>query len=108
MSDIPMAEARDNLAEVVNRVAFAKERVILSRRGKEIAAIVPLVDMRLLEKIEDLLDLEEARAALEEARSEGTIPWEKIKAELASSSAAEGGRVRASRRTVPINRNILQ
>ena len=82
MSEVPLAVARDNLAEIINRVAFGKERVVLSRRGKQVAAIVPLEDVRLLKKLEGHFDLEEARAALEEVASEGAIPWEKIKAKL--------------------------
>jgi len=82
MSEVPIAEARDNFAELVNRAAFGKERVVLSRRGREVAAIVPLEDLALLETLEDLVDLDEARAALEEATSEGTVPWQDIKSRL--------------------------
>ncbi len=47
--------------------------------GKELAAVVPIEDVKLLEELEDRLDLEVAREALKE---EGTIAWEKVKAEL--------------------------
>jgi prevent-host-death family protein len=67
---------------VINRAAFGKERVVLTRRGKEVAAVVPIEDVKLLEELEDRIDLEEARAALAETKSKGTIPWEKIKADL--------------------------
>jgi len=50
------------------------------------AAVIPMDDLELLEKViaklEDLIDLEEAKAALEEAEEKGTIPWEELKAEL--------------------------
>lgn len=48
------------------------------------AALVPIEDMRFLEELEDRLDLEEARAALTEAKAdpERPIPWEKLKTEL--------------------------
>ena len=82
MSEIPIAEARDRLAELVNRAAFGKERIVLSRRGREIAAIVPLEDVELLARLDDLRDLEEGRAALEEATSDGTVPWQEIKSRL--------------------------
>ncbi len=52
---------------------------MLTRRGKELAAVVPIEDVKLLEELEDRLDFETAREALKE---EGTIPWEKVKAEL--------------------------
>ena len=60
-----------------------KERVILARRGKAVAAIVSLEDVELLEALEDKIDgLENARAALIEAEKEGTVSWEEFKKEL--------------------------
>jgi prevent-host-death family protein len=79
---ISTVKAREQLSTVINRAAFGKERVVLTRRGKEVAAVVPIEDVKLLEELEDRIDLEEARAALAEAKSKGTIPWEKIKANL--------------------------
>ena len=79
MSKVSTVEARDQLSTIINRVAFGKERVVLTRRGKELAAVVPIEDVRLLEELEDRLDLEAAREALKE---EGTISWEEVKAEL--------------------------
>jgi prevent-host-death family protein len=79
---ISTVRAREQLSTVINRAAFGKERVVLTRRGKEVAAVVPIEDVKLLEELEDRIDLEEARAALAEAKSKGTIPWEKIKADL--------------------------
>ena len=78
------AEARGKLALIIQKAAVEKERIILTRRGKELAALVPIEDMRFLEELEDRLDLEEARAALAEAKAdpERPIPWEELKAEL--------------------------
>ncbi|MBI4480533.1 MAG: type II toxin-antitoxin system Phd/YefM family antitoxin [Acidobacteria bacterium] len=82
MTRISASKARSDLAEVLNRVAYKGERVLLHRRGKNVAAVVPIEDFALLEKLEDRIDLEDARAALAEVRKKGTIPWEKIKSEL--------------------------
>ena len=79
---ISTVKAREQLSTVINRTAFGKERIVLTRRGKEVAAVVPIEDVKLLEELEDRIDLEEARAALVETKSKGTIPWEKIKADL--------------------------
>ena len=45
---------------------------------------MPIEDVRLLEELEDRLDLEEARGALAEAKADTTPPiaWEKLKADL--------------------------
>ncbi|MDO8136858.1 MAG: type II toxin-antitoxin system Phd/YefM family antitoxin [Candidatus Brocadiales bacterium] len=82
MTTITAGKAREKFSELVSRVGYAKERVAVTRRGKTIAAIVPIEDMELLEKLEDRIDLEDARTALAEARKKGTIPWKKVKAEL--------------------------
>jgi prevent-host-death family protein len=64
--------ARDKFAEVLNRAAFGKERVVLTRRGKPLVAVVPIEDVELLEAIEDRTDAEEARAALAAWWAEGS------------------------------------
>jgi prevent-host-death family protein len=79
---ISAVDARDHFAEVVNRIAYGKERLILTRHGKELVAMVPVEDLELLERLEDAIDLEEARKALEEVEQEGTTPWSEIKQRL--------------------------
>jgi prevent-host-death family protein len=82
MGQVNTVDARAQFSEIINRAAFGKERVKLTRRGKEIVAVVPIEDVKLLEALEDKIDLEEARAALAEAKKKGTVSWEKIKKEL--------------------------
>jgi prevent-host-death family protein len=82
MGQVNTVDARAQFSEIINRAAFGKERVTLTRRGKEIVAVVPIEDVKLLEALEDKIDLEEARAALAEAKKKGTVSWEKIKKEL--------------------------
>ena len=79
---VSAVQVRKRLAEVIDRAAFGKERVILARRGKAVAAIVSLEDVELLEALEDRIDLENARAALTEAEKEGTVSWEEFKRAL--------------------------
>jgi prevent-host-death family protein len=79
---VSTVKAREQLSTVINRAAFGKERVVLTRRGKEIVAVVPIEDLRFLEELENRIDLDEARAALTEAKRKGTISWERIKADL--------------------------
>jgi hypothetical protein len=55
------------------------ERVIVHRGKKPVAAVVPIEDLDLLEKIEDEIDIAAAREALKEP---GTIPWETVKKKL--------------------------
>jgi prevent-host-death family protein len=82
MAGITTVEARDQFSEIVNRAAYGKERVVITRRGKDLVAVVPIEDVQLLEELEDRIDLEEARAALAEAGEVGTIPLADVKARL--------------------------
>ena len=82
MATVTAEKARNQFSELVNRAGYGKERIAVTRRGKAVAAVVPIEDMELLEKLEDKIDLEDAHKALAEAKKRGTIPWEKIKAEL--------------------------
>ena len=71
---------------MLNRAAYAKERTIVSRRGKELAAVIPIEDLELLDRLAqeemDRLDIEAARAALAEAKVKGTISLAKAKKRL--------------------------
>ena len=71
MAHLPSSKAREGFADTINRVAFGKERVVLRRRGKEVAAVVSMEDLRLLEDLEDRIDLADARAALAETKKKG-------------------------------------
>ena len=63
---ISTAEARKNFADIVNRVAYGKEPIVLTRRGKKIAALVSMDELELLQQIEDYIDIVEAKKALAE------------------------------------------
>jgi len=77
---LPATKAREQFADIINRVTYRGERVVLERRGKSVAALVPVQDLELLEALEDKLDVAAARAALAERGP--NIPWSKLKAEL--------------------------
>jgi len=70
-SAVTAANARDNLSELINRAAYGKERVVLTRRGKALAALVPVEDMKLLEALEDQADAAEANRRLKAWRKSG-------------------------------------
>jgi len=52
-----VTQARDELADLVNRVAYGDERVVLTRHGKPVAALVSAADLAVLQ------DREQAAAA---------------------------------------------
>jgi len=79
---VTTAAARKNFSDLINRVAYGKDRVVLTRRNKPLVAVVPIEDIALIEEIEDREDLKAARAAMRDIRRNGTVPWTRIKKEL--------------------------
>ena len=67
---------------MINRSAYGKERVVLTRRGKGVVAMVPIEDLKFLEAIEDRLDLEDVEKALADPENKKAIPWDKVKKDL--------------------------
>ena len=84
MARITNREANQAFTRTLNRVASKRERIIVRRNGKNVAAIVPMEDLAALEKLEDRRDLRAAKKALAEAKKKGEkpIPWAKAKKEL--------------------------
>lgn len=85
------AEVRENLAEVINRVAYGGERIMLTRHGKVLAAMVPVEDLEALEAHEDYLDQQAAEEAWQEYREKGATPIEEVQRRLEERIAREGG-----------------
>ncbi|MGQ0663614.1 MAG: type II toxin-antitoxin system Phd/YefM family antitoxin [Pseudomonadota bacterium] len=81
---IPANEARDYFADLLGRAQHGKERVVISRHGKPVAALVPLKDLKLLEEIDDRLDAEEGRATLAKWKRAGrkSTPLDRVIREL--------------------------
>ncbi len=65
---ISTADARKNFADIVNKVAYGSEPVVLTRRGREVAALVSMRELELLRQIEDRMDIEDAEKALADPR----------------------------------------
>ncbi len=84
MIRLASGKVREDFAETVNRVAYGGERIVLHRRGKDLAAMIPIEDLALLEELEDRLDVEEAEKILAQAKAKGEkpIPWERAKKKL--------------------------
>lgn len=81
-TSINTIEAKEQFSDLINRVSHNNERIILTRRDKEIAAIVPIEDLLILLKSQNKSDLEEATEALKQTRELGSITWDDLKEEL--------------------------
>ena len=75
MPTISEVAARATFADLVSRVAYGRERVMVTRRGERVAALVPAEDIALLELLEFELDLSQAREALADPENAQVIDW---------------------------------
>ncbi|HEY2158238.1 MAG TPA: type II toxin-antitoxin system Phd/YefM family antitoxin [Isosphaeraceae bacterium] len=79
-----VVELKQSLGEILNRAEYAGERFVIHRRGKDAAAVIPVEDLRLLEKLvrelEDRIDMEAVTAAREESGE--PIPFEEVRRRL--------------------------
>ncbi len=80
MEHVLTSEARKNFMDLVNRVHYGGERIVLRRRNKDVAALVSPEDLALLEALEDKMDIEDAKKAL--ARGGKSIPLAEVKKKL--------------------------
>jgi prevent-host-death family protein len=59
-------EARANLQEIINRVEYGKERILIARHGKAVVAVIGLEDLKRLEALEDASDSAKLKQAIAE------------------------------------------
>jgi len=86
MVTVSSEQVRDGLGELINRVAYGGERVMVTRRGKRIVGIVSAEEMELLEAvldaIEDEIDIPLIKERIAEIERGECVPWEQVKREL--------------------------
>ncbi len=84
MVKIAAREFRNEVSDILNRVAYSGERIVITRRGKGVAVLVSVEDAEALEELENRLDVKEARRVLAESKRKGEkpIPWKQAKKAL--------------------------
>jgi len=88
MIKITTVEAREKFSEIVNKAAFGAQRITLTRRGKDVAAIVPIDDLKKIEMASNSPDVADAMNALAAALKSGAISWDDVKRQLKPKKAA--------------------
>lgn len=86
MGHPPAGKAREEFDDAINRAAVGNERIVLRRRGRAIAAVVPIDDLRLPKGLDDRGDLLDARTALAEANKKGAKSLDVVLQDLGSDS----------------------
>lgn len=66
MTTLTASDAREHFADLLEKARHTGERTIITRRGRKLAAVVPVEDLELLEELEDRVDLAAVREALKD------------------------------------------
>lgn len=84
MKRLSVVELKRSLGAVLDRAEAKGRRVVIQRRGKDVAALVPIEDLKLLERLieeeEDRIDLAAAEAAL--AKGGEGVPYDVVREEM--------------------------
>ena len=79
MVSVGITKLREDISDVVSRVRYTGERITIEKQGKPACVIVSLDDLKLLEAIEDAIDIE---AGKESIKRNDFVDWEVAKKEL--------------------------
>ena len=90
MEKIGSREARTQFADMLNRAAFLKDRIVVTKNGKDVAALVPIEDLRALEHMEDQIDIAAARKIMAAPKLRN---WDDVKKELVETQPAARARL---------------
>jgi prevent-host-death family protein len=80
MPQFTIAEASQHFSELIKNTTVKKQRTLITQSGHNVAVLLPLEDLELLQKVEDILDYQEAIEALDEPGE--NISLEALKKEL--------------------------
>lgn len=61
-AEIPASEVRSQISEVISRVAYGGERVVISRNGKAQVAVIPIADLDRLKQLDEQREARRRRA----------------------------------------------
>ncbi|MER6098945.1 type II toxin-antitoxin system Phd/YefM family antitoxin [Streptomyces sp. NPDC001728] len=73
--EIPVTQARAELADLINRVVYGGERVVVTRHGKPLVALVSAADLAELEAAEKPAD-EQVVSTVSRLRTLDSAPGE--------------------------------
>lgn len=73
---VSVAEAKNQFSDLLNRVIYRHERIVVSKRGKPVGAIVSTGDLKRLEEMEDRERAKRVRALKKSTKK--YIPYEQF------------------------------
>ncbi|UUU20454.1 type II toxin-antitoxin system Phd/YefM family antitoxin [Streptomyces sp. DSM 40750] len=87
--EIPVTQARAELAELINRVVYGGERVVVTRHGKPLVALVSAADLEQLEALQEPAE-EPVISAVSRVREAASAPREQQRFGIAAEHRGPG------------------
>lgn len=78
MEQVSYVEFRQHLSDYIGKARFAKERIVVTKRGKIVGAFVPIEDLESIQSFEDKEDI----AIFKQASSEELVDWDDVRKKL--------------------------
>lgn len=90
--EIPVTQARAELADLINRVVYGGERVVVTRHGKPLVALVSAADLERLEKLAEPAEPveEQVISAVSTVREVASAPREQQRFGIAAHHRGHG------------------
>ncbi|MBT2387600.1 type II toxin-antitoxin system Phd/YefM family antitoxin [Streptomyces sp. ISL-11] len=93
--EIPVTQARAELADLINRVVYGGERVVVTRHGKPLVALVSAADLQRLEEGEPTEE-ERVISTVSTVRPLSSAPGERGRFGIAARHQGADGRQRGT------------
>ncbi len=65
-TEISVSSARRKFSKIIDAVRVAGERILVTQHGRPAAAVIGVEDLELLQRLEDCMDVAEARRRMKE------------------------------------------
>ncbi|MFK4103994.1 type II toxin-antitoxin system Phd/YefM family antitoxin [Streptomyces sp. NPDC019531] len=87
--EIPVTQARAELADLINRVVYGGERVVVTRHGKPLVALVSAADLERLEELQEPVE-DQVISAVSTVREVASAPREQQRFGIAAHHRGTG------------------
>ncbi|WP_458248128.1 type II toxin-antitoxin system Phd/YefM family antitoxin [Streptomyces sp. MAI_2237] len=87
--EIPVTQARAELADLINRVVYGGERVVVTRHGKPLVALVSAADLERLDQLQEP-DEEQVISSVSNVRDVASAPREQQRFGIAAHHRGTG------------------
>jgi prevent-host-death family protein len=87
--EIPVTQARAELADLINRVVYGGERVVVTRHGKPLVALVSAADLERLDALDEQAE-EHVVSSVSGVREARSVPREQQRFGIAAEHRRPG------------------